>query len=51
MILQTVDAENPPLHLPLGPFAHAIAERKLAAFRADIDAWRTISIDTDFDQL
>ncbi|WP_448537472.1 oxidoreductase [Sphingobium yanoikuyae] len=51
VILQAVDTENPPLHLPLGPVAHAIAERKLAAFRADIDAWRTVSIDTDFDQL
>ncbi|RAH96709.1 short-chain dehydrogenase/reductase [Acuticoccus sediminis] len=50
VILQAVDAEAPPLHLPLGPAAHAIAERKLAAFRSDIDAWRDISIATDFDQ-
>lgn len=50
IILQAVDAKNPPLHLPLGPVAHAIAERKLAAFREDIDAWRSVSIDTDFDQ-
>ncbi|MFT4053786.1 MAG: oxidoreductase [Novosphingobium sp.] len=50
IILQAVDATNPPLHLPLGPVAHAIAERKLAAFRKDIDAWRSISIDTDFDR-
>ena len=33
-----------------GPIAHAIAERKLAAFRSDIDAWRDITIATDFDQ-
>jgi NAD(P)-dependent dehydrogenase (short-subunit alcohol dehydrogenase family) len=50
VILQAVDAEDPPLHLPLGPVAHGIAERKLAAFRKDIDAWRDISIHTDFDQ-
>jgi len=50
VILQAVDADDAPLHLPLGPVAHAIAERKLAAFRRDIDAWRDISIATDFDQ-
>jgi len=50
MILQAVDADDATLHLPLGPNAHAIAERKLAAFRSDIDAWRDISIATDFDQ-
>ena len=51
VILQAVDAEVAPLHLPLGPAAHAIAERKLAAFRRDIDAWRDITIATDFDQV
>ncbi|MFD2140584.1 oxidoreductase [Ancylobacter oerskovii] len=49
VMLQAVDAEHPPLHLPIGPRAHAVAERKLDAFRADIAAWRDISIATDFD--
>ena len=49
VILKAVDSENPPLHLPLGPAAHAIADRKLAAFRKDIDAWRALSVATDFD--
>ncbi|QIB32288.1 oxidoreductase [Ancylobacter pratisalsi] len=49
VMLQAVDAENPPLHLPIGPRAHAMAERKLDAFRADMAAWRDISIATDFD--
>lgn len=49
VILQAVDADNVPLHLPLGPVAHSIAERKLASFRADIDAWRDVTIATDFD--
>ncbi|QDE37730.1 SDR family NAD(P)-dependent oxidoreductase [Luteibacter pinisoli] len=49
VILQAVDAEEPPLHLPLGPIAHGIAERKLAAFRKDIDTWRDVSIETNFD--
>lgn len=50
VILQAVDADDAPLHLPLGPVAHAIAERKLAAFRSDIDAWRAVTIATDFDE-
>ncbi|MCR0984869.1 oxidoreductase [Roseomonas populi] len=50
VILRAVDADDAPLHLPLGPVAHAIAERKLAAFRSDIDAWRSVSTATDFDQ-
>ncbi|MET3710847.1 NAD(P)-dependent dehydrogenase (short-subunit alcohol dehydrogenase family) [Sphingomonas trueperi] len=49
VILRAVDAKDAPLHLPLGPAAHAIAERKLAAFRRDIDAWRDVTIATDFD--
>ncbi|WP_310198654.1 oxidoreductase [Ancylobacter sp. 3268] len=49
VMLQAVDAEHPPLHLPIGPRAHAVAERKLDSFRTDIVAWRDISIATDFD--
>jgi NAD(P)-dependent dehydrogenase (short-subunit alcohol dehydrogenase family) len=49
VMLRAVDAESPPLHLPLGPAAHGIVERKFAAFRADVAAWRDISIATDFD--
>jgi NAD(P)-dependent dehydrogenase (short-subunit alcohol dehydrogenase family) len=49
VMLQAVDAEHPPLHLPLGPGVHALAERKFNAFRADMNAWREISIATDFD--
>ena len=48
VILRAVDAATPPLHLPLGPIAYSIAEKKLAAFRADLDAWRDIAIATDF---
>jgi NAD(P)-dependent dehydrogenase (short-subunit alcohol dehydrogenase family) len=50
VILQAVDADDVPLHLPLGPIAHSIAERKLASFRNDIETWRDITIATDFDQ-
>jgi NAD(P)-dependent dehydrogenase (short-subunit alcohol dehydrogenase family) len=49
VILQVIDAEEPPLHLPLGPVAYEIVERKLAAFKKDVDGWRDIAIHTDFD--
>ncbi|WP_459623900.1 oxidoreductase [Burkholderia sp. 3C] len=48
VILRAVDSDAPPLHLPLGPVAYSVADRKLAAFREDIDAWRRIAIATDF---
>ena len=48
VILKAVDAATPPLHLPLGPVAYSIAEKKLASFRADLDAWRDTALATDF---
>ena len=48
VILQAVDSEEPPLHLPLGPAAFHTAEQKLAAFQKDLDAWRAIAVDTNF---
>ncbi|MBN3725573.1 oxidoreductase [Burkholderia sp. Ac-20379] len=49
VMLRAVDSEAPPLHLPLGPVAYGAADRKLAAFREDIDAWRQLAVATDFD--
>lgn len=49
VMLQAVDAEHPPLHLPIGPRAHTLVEQKLASFHADVAARRDISIATDFD--
>ena len=48
VILRAVDADAPPLHLPLGSVANATAERKLDAFRIDMEAWREVAIATDF---
>ncbi|HWL71931.1 MAG TPA: oxidoreductase [Geminicoccus sp.] len=48
VMMQAIDAEDPPLHLPIGPRAFDLAERKLAALRKDMDAWRPVAIDTDF---
>ncbi|KTS75439.1 dehydrogenase [Pseudomonas oryzihabitans] len=49
LIVQAVEAANPPLHLPLGPVAYDIAEHKLASLRADMDAWRDRALHTDYD--
>ncbi len=49
VILQAIDSDAPPLHLPLGPVAIQTAERKLSGFQRDLDQWRKISIATDFD--
>ncbi|NWK95977.1 short-chain dehydrogenase/reductase [Sphingobium lactosutens] len=49
VLLLAVDAEQPPLHLPLGPVAFSIAERKMRAFHADMETWREIAIATDFE--
>ena len=50
VMLKAVDAEDPPLHLPIGPRAYELAERKLAALAADMAAWRDAAIGTDFDR-
>lgn len=49
VMLSAIDAEVPPLHLPLGPIAYGIAERKIAAFQKDMQQWRETAIATDFD--
>ena len=49
VVLKAVDAQDPPLHLPLGPIAYDIADKKLRSFRESIDAWRDVAIATDFD--
>ncbi len=48
VILQAIDAAEPPLHLPLGPRAYALARTKLAEFARDMDAWEHVAIATDF---
>ena len=48
VILKAVDAEKPPLHLPLGPIAYQFAEKKFAAFKQDMDEWREVAAATNF---
>jgi hypothetical protein len=49
VMMKAIDSDRPPLHLPLGPRAYELAERKLAAFAADMATWRGIAIATDFE--
>jgi NAD(P)-dependent dehydrogenase (short-subunit alcohol dehydrogenase family) len=48
VILQAIDSDDPSLHLPLGPIAYGIAERKLDAFRKDMETCRPVATHTDF---
>ena len=48
VILKAVDSEKPPLHLPLGARAYALARTKIADFSSDIDAWEAEAIATDY---
>lgn len=45
-ILLAVDADKPPLRLPLGPDAVAVVERKLATAAKELAAWREVALDT-----
>ncbi|MEC4591960.1 MULTISPECIES: oxidoreductase [Nitrospirillum] len=47
-ILKALDAETPPLRLLLGEDAVGYATMKLTGQLADIEAWRAVSVDTDF---
>lgn len=47
-ILALVESPNPPTHLLLGSDALRLVEEKLAALRADIDAWKPVTLSTDF---
>lgn len=46
-IVQAVDADEPPLHLLLGPDALRRAREKLDAVIAEIDTWETVTAGTD----
>jgi len=48
MLLQAAGVAEPPLHLFAGRIANELAERKIAAVRKDMSAWRGASDATDF---
>jgi len=48
-IIEVVEAENPPLRLPLGEDAITTIEAKLDSVRADIAPWRELGVNTAFE--
>jgi NAD(P)-dependent dehydrogenase (short-subunit alcohol dehydrogenase family) len=50
IIVQTVEAEHPPLRLLLGKVALSVARNKLAAMEKDFGAWAGVSESADFPQ-
>lgn len=47
-LLQAMDSDNPPLHLPLGSDAIAFIRETLELRSAELGAWRDVSASTDF---
>lgn len=50
LIYQLSLEKNPPLHFPLGKFAHEQIIQKMHAFKADMDAWKASTLHTQFDE-
>ncbi|MDH0746041.1 oxidoreductase [Pseudomonas sp. GD03842] len=48
-ILTLVESPNPPAHLLLGSDALRLVEEKLAVLRAEIEAWKPVTLSTDFE--
>ncbi|OQW70919.1 MAG: short-chain dehydrogenase/reductase [Proteobacteria bacterium ST_bin13] len=47
-ILKLVEAENPPMHLLLGSDAAHLVAEKLATLQGEFDAWKDVTLSTDF---
>jgi NAD(P)-dependent dehydrogenase (short-subunit alcohol dehydrogenase family) len=47
-IVDAVTSKNPPLHLLLGAIAHQRVVGKLDSMRKEIDAWKEVTLATDF---
>ncbi|MCC5626401.1 oxidoreductase [Nostoc sp. CHAB 5715] len=50
-MIQAVDCENPPLRLALGADAISGINNKLESIKAELDAWKEVSVNTTFDQV
>lgn len=48
-IIKAVNASVPPLRLLLGPDAYQMAQKRLSALSENFEAWKHVSVDTDFD--
>lgn len=49
VLLELVNADNPPLHLPLGQFAFNVIRAKLHQMQQNLDDWENIASKTSFD--
>jgi len=49
-MIQVVESENPPLRLALGEDAVNIITQKLASMKAELEAWKGVSIRTGFEE-
>lgn len=47
-ILTLLDSATPPTHLLLGPDAVETVEAKMSALQGEIEAWKSVSMSTDF---
>lgn len=48
-MIQVVESKDPPLRLALGADAVSAIDAKLESVKAELDAWKTVSIDTAFE--
>ena len=47
-IIMAVEAPNPPLHLVLGRVALDQVDAKIDEFKAEMESWRQVALDTDY---
>jgi hypothetical protein len=47
--MQVVNAENPPLRLPLGSTAITAVRKKLQQVEEDLQNWESVAANTSFD--
>jgi NAD(P)-dependent dehydrogenase (short-subunit alcohol dehydrogenase family) len=50
-VIEVVEASKPPLHLVLGPDAIRRTDEMLKNFAADVDAWRSLGMGTNHDDV
>ncbi|MFD1134423.1 oxidoreductase [Paenibacillus urinalis] len=48
-VINVVEASNPPLRLLLGKAAHQAAKHKFTSMLADMEEWKEVSLNADFD--
>ncbi len=48
-VIEAVESDDPPFHLPLGLFAFEAIEAKLERVKQEISVWRERAIKTNFD--